>query len=202
MKICQCLLVMLQPGVFIMMVSLQIKEDGILSEPQGIEVRQTLFATDNPELENVIFLRYSILNTGSLLRFWTQFISECGRMLMLEMQLMTWLDVILFFNQAFIMPMVPTGQYGDNPPSFFTTFLAGPNCQTNNSHDTAYNYLGELIGIEEIPSAKNLKMSSHVFFIGGDPDLRDPSNATEARNYLQGKIKNWFLSKSLHISLL
>jgi hypothetical protein len=36
------------------------------SEPQGIEVRQTLFATNDTNLENVIYIRYSILNTGDV----------------------------------------------------------------------------------------------------------------------------------------
>jgi hypothetical protein len=35
--------------------------------------------------------------------------------------------------------------------------------------------------------AKNLNITSHVFFIGGDPDLSDPSNVIEARNFLKGK---------------
>ena len=35
-------------------------------EPQGIEIRQTVFATNQPELEDVIFIKYSLLNTGSV----------------------------------------------------------------------------------------------------------------------------------------
>ena len=33
-------------------------------DPIGIEVQQTLFATSNPELENVIFIKYRVTNTG------------------------------------------------------------------------------------------------------------------------------------------
>ena len=35
-------------------------------QPQGIEIRQTIFAINDPELENVIFIKYNILNTGSV----------------------------------------------------------------------------------------------------------------------------------------
>ena len=33
-------------------------------DPIGIEVQQTLFASSNPELENVIFIKYRVTNTG------------------------------------------------------------------------------------------------------------------------------------------
>jgi hypothetical protein len=162
------------------------------SEPQGIEIRQTLFAVDDPELENVIFIRYSILNTGMVAE------------IMDSVYFGVWEDADVgdanddvvgcdtLLQSGFYYANTPDWQYGENPPSFFTTLLQGPMRSTNNSHDTAYNYLGELIGIEEIPSAKNLKITSHAFHIGGDPDLRDPSTVTEARNYLQGKTRTGF----------
>ena len=65
--------------------------------------------------------------------------------------------------------------------------MQGPVINTNNPDDTSKNNFGELIGCETIPGAKNLNMTSNVFFIGGDPNLNDPDSKEEARNYLLGK---------------
>ncbi len=46
-------------------------------------------------------------------------------------------------------------------------------------------YLGP-IGITIFPGAKNLKMNSGVYQIGGDPTLREPQNIIQARNYVLG----------------
>jgi hypothetical protein len=54
--------------------------------------------------------------------------------------------------------------------------------------DTAVNYLGP-IGITIFPGAKNLDLTSSVFYIGGDPNLNDPGNVNEARNYTLGKTR-------------
>jgi len=35
-------------------------------DPQGIEIHQTLFASKDPELENIIFFRYKIINRGTV----------------------------------------------------------------------------------------------------------------------------------------
>jgi hypothetical protein len=51
--------------------------------------------------------------------------------------------------------------------------------------DTAVNYLGP-IGITIFPGAKNLEVATSVFYISGDPNLRDPFNVVEARNYTLG----------------
>jgi len=78
-------------------------------------------------------------------------------------------------------------EYGDNCPSFFTTLLQGPIIRTSENSDTAILNYGQLIGTERINSQKNLDVSSHVFMVGGDPNLNDPGTATAARNYLLGK---------------
>jgi hypothetical protein len=156
-------------------------------EPQGIEIRQTVFASGDPELENVIFIRYSILNTGSVgevmdsVYFGVWEDADVGD----ATDDVVGCDTLL--QSGFYYATTPDGQYGENPPSFFTSVLQGPVVESNNPSDTAKNKFGQLIGADLVPDAKNLNMTSHVFFIGGDPDLRDASTATEARNYLQGK---------------
>jgi hypothetical protein len=64
--------------------------------------------------------------------------------------------------------------------------LQGPIITTNNLLDTAKNNFGQQIGAEIFPNSKNLNITSHVFFTGGTPDLRDPNTAVEARNYILG----------------
>ncbi|HSW53961.1 MAG TPA: sialidase family protein, partial [Ignavibacteriaceae bacterium] len=158
-------------------------------EPQGIEIRQTVFASSDPELENVFFIKYKLLNTGSVAE------------VMDSVYFGVWEDADVgdatddvvgcdtLLQSGFYYANTPDWQYGENPPSFFTTLLQGPMISTNNSFDTAYNYLGELIGIKQVSSAMNSRMSSHIFFVGGDPSLGDPDNAAEARNYLEGQTR-------------
>ncbi|HSW53960.1 MAG TPA: T9SS type A sorting domain-containing protein [Ignavibacteriaceae bacterium] len=155
--------------------------------PQGIEVRQTIFATDNPELENVIFIRYSILNTG--------LVAE----IMDSVYFGVWEDADVgdytkdkvgcdtLLNSGFYYKDGPDAIYGINPPSFFTTFLQGPFIETNNPSDTAHNNSGELIGSEKSGGRKNLDITSHVFSVPGPSGFMSPENEVEAKNYMLGK---------------
>ena len=72
---------------------------------------------------------------------------------------------------------------------------------TNNPSDTARVNFGNLLGTENISGSKNLDITSHIFFIGGDPDLNDPNTAVQARNYLLGKNKVGQISQSLHLAI-
>ncbi|MBT8392740.1 MAG: T9SS type A sorting domain-containing protein [Ignavibacteriaceae bacterium] len=156
-------------------------------DPQGIEVRQTIFATAEPALENVIFIRYSILNTGLVAEVMDSIyfgIYEDGDLGDFSDDVVgcdTLLQSGFFYNNR------SDAQYGENCPAFFTTLLQGPVTYTNIQSDTAKINLGQLIGSENITGAKNKDISFHVFYIGGDPALRDPSNEIEARNYLTGR---------------
>ncbi len=117
-------------------------------DPQGIEVRQTIFASDDPELENIIFIRYSILNTGTVAA------------VMDSVYFGIWEDADMgdytndvvgcdtLLNSAFYYEDEPDYVYGDNPPSFFSTLLQGPVVNTNNPSDTATSNFGELLGTE------------------------------------------------------
>jgi hypothetical protein len=158
-------------------------------DPQGIEIRQTIFASNHTGFENVIFIRYSIMNTGTVAEVldsvyfgvWedadvgdhTDDIVGCD----------TTLQAGYFYNgdTDFV--------YGNNTPSFFTSLLQGPVMNTGISSDTAKSNLGLLIGDKTTTGAKNLEMTSHIFFIGGDPFLNAPNTALEARCYLEGKTR-------------
>ncbi|MBE0570028.1 MAG: exo-alpha-sialidase [Ignavibacteriaceae bacterium] len=155
-------------------------------DPQGIEVRQTIFATDNPELENVIFIRYSILSTGTVAEVMDSVyfgIWEDGDMGDATNDVVG-CDTLL--NSAFYYENEPDARYGDNPPAFFTSLLQGPLIATNIPTDTAKNNFGQQLGVDIYSGSKNLGIVSHVFFTGGVATLQDPNSATEARNYLKG----------------
>ncbi|RKY99970.1 MAG: hypothetical protein DRQ13_01300 [Ignavibacteriae bacterium] len=156
-------------------------------EPQGIEIRQTVFASDNPDLENVVFIKYSILNTGTVademdsvyFGIWED--GDLGD----HTDDVVGCDTLL--NSGFYYNNTPDGIYGENCPSFFTTYLQGPIIQTNEITDSAKINYGTLIGSENISGARNQDISAHNFLIGGDPNLNDPRNKIEARNYIEGK---------------
>ena len=119
-------------------------------EPQGIEVRQTIFATDNPELENVIFIRYSILNTGTVAEIMDSVyfgVWEDGDMGDATNDV-NGCDTLL--NSAIYYENEPDYFYGDNPPAFYSTLLQGPIATTNISTDTARQNSGQQIGNADI----------------------------------------------------
>jgi hypothetical protein len=156
-------------------------------DPLGIEIKQTLFATNHPDLEEVLFIKYSLLNTGLV------------NDVMDSVYFGVWEDADLgdhtddvigcdtLLNSGYTYNNTPDSRYGDNCPAFFTTVLQGPVYLTGESSDTAKINYGILLGSEIISGAKNLELTSHVFHIGGDPNLQDPGTKFAARNYLEGK---------------
>jgi hypothetical protein len=94
--------------------------------------------------------------------------------------------------------------YGNNPPCFFTKSLAGPvtyipgetfiDNNGNGSYDegidtpldTAFVHRGQILGIRKYPGAKNQTLSSFIHYMNGEPNVRDPNNKEEARNYMLG----------------
>jgi hypothetical protein len=174
-------------------------------EPQGIEIRQTVFAYENvSELQNVIFIRYRIKNTGTIASemndvyfgVWND--PDIGR----GGDDLVGCDTLL--TGGYTYNDGPDSEYGNNPPSFFSKTLAGPVTYIsgvtfidNNGNgtydvaidtplDTAYVHRGQVLGIKEYPGAKNLELSSAIHYLNGDSYLRDPDNKVEARNYMLG----------------
>ena len=174
-------------------------------EPQGIEIRQTVFAySSSPYLQNAILIRYRIMNTGIVANKMT------------DVYFGIWDDPDLGDSQddlvgsdtllqgGYTYNDGPDGIYGNNPPSFFAKKLAGPvtyipgetfiDYNGNGVYDegidtpldTAFVHRGQLLGITEYPGAKNQDLSSAIHYINGDPNLNDPSNKDEARNFMLG----------------
>ncbi|MFC2119770.1 T9SS type A sorting domain-containing protein, partial [Bacteroidota bacterium] len=179
-------------------------------EPQGIEIRQTMFAIDTTSEEgNIIFLRYRISNSG--------LVSERLDSVIFSV----WADPDLGeeFDDDLVGVDVSRNAgftyngddndpvYGSQIPSFFMDFLSGPaayipgetfvDIDGNGIYtpgidtplDTAYTFRGQLLGIKELPGAKNLDISSFVHYIQSDPLRGDPNDEFEARNYGLGRLK-------------
>ena len=173
-------------------------------EPQGIEVRQTIFASASAgALGNVVFVRYRIKNTGTVadtlkdVYFSMQADADVGDASDDLYGCDTIRQATYYYNNA------PDQVYGNQVPSFMMDMLTGPHSYIpgvtfidvngNNIYengidtplDTAVSYLGP-IGITIFPGAKNLLLNSAVCQYGGDPTVREPANINEVRNYVFG----------------
>jgi hypothetical protein len=177
-------------------------------EPQGIEIRQTVFAFASAgSLGNLIFIRYRLSNAGTVAQSLDSVIFA------------VWADaddgdatddlvgVDVSRNAGFTYQKTPDAQYGINPPCFMIDFFSGPAAYiagetftdvdldgkytegVDTPLDTAYSNRGQVLGIKAIPGAKNLPISSFVHYQQSDPILGDPANEFEARYYMKGTTK-------------
>jgi hypothetical protein len=174
------------------------------SEPQGIEVRQTIFGMNSPgELGNTVFVRYRLKNSGLVadtlkdvfFSIWAD--ADLGN----HIDDMYGCDTIrqgLYFYQN-----TPDGIYGNSVPSFLVDQLTAPHSYIpgvtfidnngNNTYeneidtplDTAIIFRGPL-GIVIYPGAKNLETTSSIVMFGGVANLGLPVNPVEVRNYMYG----------------
>lgn len=163
------------------------------SSLKEIEIAQTVFYSEQPQFEDMIFIRYKVTNKSNVdydsvyFSYWsdtdlgadpTDDIPGC--------------DTIL--NSGFVYNSGPDTSfswygYGINPPAFFTTLLQGPVVQTGLSTDTAYMKLGTIIGQEMIPSSKNQNISAFISNLDGAPNIRGPGTIAELRNLMKGKTR-------------
>ncbi len=177
-------------------------------DPQGIDVRQTVFAFNSKGVVgNMLFVRYSILNTGSVAD------------VMDSVYFGVWADPDLgdayddlvgcdvSLNAGFVYNDKDDQNFGINPPCFLIDFFQGPiayvpgesftDVNSNGVYDagvdipldTAHNVQGQVRGIGKYPGATNLGLSSFVHYMQSDPRLGDPNTRFEARNYMIGQDK-------------
>jgi hypothetical protein len=155
----------------------------------GIEVRQSVFAFASAgAIGNIIFVRYRIKYVGT---------KESDPSQLTDVYFGAWADVDLGDatddvigvdvprNAGYTYGNQPDDQYGAQVPCFMIDFFSGPRVESPG--DTAISVRGQYKGIETFPDYKNLPISSFVMYINGDPDLRDPNDINEARNYILGK---------------
>jgi hypothetical protein len=181
--------------------------------PYGIEIRQTVFAFASAgAIGNLVFVRFrfNYVGTGS----------PDDPAKMEDVYFGVWADPDLGDyqddvvgsdvprNAGYTYNNTEDAQYGNQPPCFMIDFFSGPVAfipgetfidndgsgdytpGVDTPLDTAYSNRGQVLGIGEFPGAKNLPTSSFVLYINGDPNLSDPSNKEEARNYITGLDRN------------
>ncbi len=176
--------------------------------PLGIEVRQTVFAFASAgAIGNIIFVRYRIKYVGLNKPDDPDALTDCYFGVWADPDIGNATDDLIgsdtLRNSGYTYNNGPDDQYGNQPPCMIIDFFSGPQSYIpgvtftdNNGNgifdagdtpiDTAHSVRGQLKGIVDFPGAKNLPISSFVGYINGDPDLNDPSNVTEARNYMLG----------------
>ncbi|HSW55549.1 MAG TPA: hypothetical protein VLH59_10700, partial [Ignavibacteriaceae bacterium] len=182
-----------------------IEERRWAGEPLGIEIKQTIFAfeTDQLPLANTIFIRYKIVNTGTVVSklddiiFGHAYDADIGNIV----NNLGGTDIgrnahYCYGDSTCFFP-------GMTPLTFLVDFLAGPvsyvpgvsfhdyngNGTFENGidfpYDTAYTFSGPL-GVQVYIGATNLKMKAGVTYADGDVGQGEPWNPVEARNYLNG----------------
>jgi hypothetical protein len=176
-------------------------------EPQGIEIKITVFASGPPEqeyLSNVIFVRYIIENTG--ISF--EKLDSVYFGIVADADIGYSNDDMIGYdtarNSAFIYNNGTDDEYGETPPALLTDILMGPHVYIpgatftdNNLNgffeleidtplDTAYVYEGPYLGIRKFPGAKNLNPLAHTGLIKSTWDYRDPDFKEQMLSYLKG----------------
>lgn len=176
--------------------------------PQGIEIRQSVFGFASKGVTgNMIFVRYSILNTGLVadtlddVYFGVWADADIGGSTGYTDDLVG-CDTTL--NAGFTYNDGDDPQWGSTPPCFLIDFFQGPisyvpgvSFVDNNGNnvyddgvdiplDTAQNVQGQVRGVRKYPGALNLGLSSFVQYIQSHPTQGDPATQFEARNYMLG----------------
>ncbi|HSW53959.1 MAG TPA: T9SS type A sorting domain-containing protein [Ignavibacteriaceae bacterium] len=160
---------------------------GFKVDPVGVEVRQTLFASNNSELENVIFIKYKLSNTGLVsdeldsvfFSPWddtdigdaTDDLGGCDTLL----------------NSIFTYNSPVDAFYGNNPPAVYTSVLQGPVVESTTVTDTAFIRNGRLLGEQSIPGFKNLGLFSFTGYAKGSLNQGDPRDSAQVWNYVFGR---------------
>ncbi len=174
--------------------------------PQGIEIRQTVFAFNTKSfVGNMMFLRYSLLNTGTV----ADVIDSVYFGVWADPDLGDANDDLVgcdtTLNAGYVYNDGDDPQYGAAPPTFLIDFFQGPksyipgvtftDVNANGvwddgidiAIDTAHYVGGQVRGIESYPGATNLGLSSFVHYMQSHPTHGDPNTRQEARNYMLGK---------------
>ena len=170
--------------------------------PQGIEIRQTVFAFNSKAtIGNSIFIRYKIVNTGAVndtlksVYFSVACDPDIGDNGALDL---VGCDTLLNAGYTY-HPTSESGKWGATPPCFLVDFFQGPKAYIpgvtfidNNGNgiydagdtplDTATDVRGKIIGGCKYPGAKNLGLSSFFQYYNGI----DPADRFQLRYYTLG----------------
>lgn len=173
-------------------------------EPQGVEIRQTVFAfASKGVVGNMLFIRYRIVNRGTV----ADKIDSVYFSVAADPDLGDYTDDLVgcdtTLSAGYVYNGGPDGQYGANCPTFLMDFFQGPvvyipgetfvDANGNGTFDAgetpltfAHNVRGQVLGIDTIPGAKNLPLTSFTQYMQSHPTHGDPNTRFELRNYIQG----------------
>ncbi len=186
------------------------------NNPLGIEIHQTLFSYNNYNTADArsatFFVRYKIFNTGKVSQTldsvyfgaWSD--TDIGSIGDAYMDDLAGCDTVN--NAGYIYNDGDDADWGVNPPAHFIKILQGPYAYipgvtfidhnlngdfdpgVDTPLDTAKNRRGPVLGVDLFPGAKNLGITSYMFYISSSIVQGDPANSREARNYLLGRAAN------------
>lgn len=145
--------------------------------PMGIEVRQTVWASNDPGEESVVYVKYLLFNKGSNtitdchLSFWCD--PDLGAAGDDYVGCDSARDIAFCYNSTNL-----DSRYGDRPPAVGVRLISGP--VVSSPGDVA-----EFDG-QPLPSYRNLHMCSFNKFINGT----DPDDAIESYSYMRGLDKS------------
>ncbi len=175
----------------------------------GMEVRQSVFAFASAgAIGNIVFVRYRFTYAGTGSND-PDYLTDVYFGAWADTDLGDATDDVIGVdvprNSGFTYGNGPDAQYGAQVPCFMIDFFSGPRSYEagvtyidnggvvgeydegiDTPLDTAYSVQGQRKGIRPYPGARNLPISSFVMYINGDPDLRDPNDIDEARNFCLG----------------
>jgi hypothetical protein len=174
----------------------------------GLEIKQSVFAFASAgAIGNLIFVRYRFAYKG---------LNASSPEQLTDVYFGAWADpdvgdaaddvvgVDTIRNAGYTYGNQPDASYGNQVPCFMIDFFSGPrsyiagetyiDVDGNNMYDegidtpidTATSVQGQLKGEVFYPGAKNLPISSFVFYGNGLSGLDDPDNIDKARNFMIG----------------
>jgi len=175
--------------------------------PQEIEVSQTVFASGNRQegaFSNSVFIRYSLVNKNPLIPvmddvlfgFWGD--PDLGN----STDDMIGSDTL--HQSVFLYNKTSDSWFGTNPPALFSKVVQGPvgyfagetytDVNQNSQYDvgidipldTAFNRLGNYLGYESFPGAKNVPVYATACYLEQSLTPDDPNLLWEVRNSLRG----------------
>jgi hypothetical protein len=168
--------------------------------PIGLEVRQTTYAFSNSQysLNNVVFVKYNILNKSGadldsvIFTAWAD--PDIG---LNYSEDLVGTDTIRQTIFAYKQSSDPT--YGSTPPAFLHSLMQGPvvyipgetfiDLNNNGVYDhgvdtpidTAYNVRGQVLGVDTLPGAKNMRITSSNHYMSSNIAWGDPASINEMR---------------------
>lgn len=172
-------------------------------DPQGVEIHQSVYGFQSAGiLGNMLFIRYRMFNKSDVDWKDVYFTVAADPDLGDYTDDLVGCDTII--SAGYTYNSGPDAEYGSNPPCFLIDFFQGPvayipgvtfidvngdgvfDPDVDTPLDTAYNVKGQVMGVEIIPGAKNLPLTSFTQYMQSHPTHGDPNTETELRFYQIG----------------